>query len=163
MVSVREYLTTSYRPDCDYLDGVLLERNLGEWDHSRAQGLISAYLFAREKQWGMVTLPAVRVQVTPTRFRVPDVCVLLEDHGEQIITHPPFLCIEMLSKEDWMSEMQERIDDYLAFGVSTVWVIDPRTRKARIYTPDASHEVKDGILRTSREDISVSLVEVFGP
>jgi len=38
-VSVEEYLNTSYRPDCDYLEGELLERNVGEWDHSRLQGL----------------------------------------------------------------------------------------------------------------------------
>ena len=35
LVSVREYLSTSYRPDCDYIDGVVLERNVGEKDHSR--------------------------------------------------------------------------------------------------------------------------------
>jgi len=31
-VSVREYLTTSYRPDCDYVDGRIEERNVGEYD-----------------------------------------------------------------------------------------------------------------------------------
>jgi hypothetical protein len=38
-VSLKEYLNTSYRPDCDYLDGELLERNVGEVDHSRLQGM----------------------------------------------------------------------------------------------------------------------------
>ena len=35
LVPLSEYLETSYRPDCDYLEGELLERNVGEWDHSR--------------------------------------------------------------------------------------------------------------------------------
>ena len=43
-VPVSDYLETSYRPDCDYLDGQLLERNVGEWEHSRLQGLIASYL-----------------------------------------------------------------------------------------------------------------------
>jgi len=44
-----------------------------------------------------------RVQVKQTRFRVPDVCVLFaEAPTESIITHPPFLCVEILSKEDRM-------------------------------------------------------------
>jgi hypothetical protein len=43
-VPLREYLNTSYRPDCDYLEGELLERNVGEWDHARLQGLLSGYL-----------------------------------------------------------------------------------------------------------------------
>lgn len=49
-VSVSEYLETSYRPDCEYLEGDLLERNVGEWDHSRLQTLLSRYLVNREKQ-----------------------------------------------------------------------------------------------------------------
>jgi len=46
LISVKEYLRTSYRPDCDYLDGHIEERNLGERDHSNVQMSISAYLFA---------------------------------------------------------------------------------------------------------------------
>ena len=37
-ISVEEYLHTAYRPDCDYVDGVVEERNLGERDHSWIQG-----------------------------------------------------------------------------------------------------------------------------
>ena len=43
MVSLEEYLTTAYEPDCDFVDGDLEERNLGEWDHSRLQLKIGAY------------------------------------------------------------------------------------------------------------------------
>lgn len=28
-----------------------------------------------------------------------------------------------------MSDMQERVDDYLVMGVCTVWIVDPRRRK----------------------------------
>jgi hypothetical protein len=30
LVPVSEYLATAYRPDCDYVDGQLQKRNLGE-------------------------------------------------------------------------------------------------------------------------------------
>ncbi len=63
-------------------------------------------------------------------------------------TRPPFLCVEMLSPADRMSGMQGRIGDYLSFGVRYVWVLDPQTRKAWIYTSDKIHEVRDGFLRT---------------
>lgn len=36
-VPVQEYLNTLYRPDCDYVNGEILERNLGEWDHNKLQ------------------------------------------------------------------------------------------------------------------------------
>src|SRR6185436_13011588 len=100
-VSLSEYLTTSYRPDCDYLDGELLERNVGEWDHSRLQMLLSRYLSNREKQWGIVVVVEQRVQVKARRFRVPDITVVAgEPAAEPIITKPPFLCVEILSPSD---------------------------------------------------------------
>lgn len=33
LISLEEYWNTSYEPDCDYVDGVLDERNLSEWNH----------------------------------------------------------------------------------------------------------------------------------
>ncbi len=161
VVTLSEYLTTSYRPDCEYLDGELLERNVGEWDHSRLQIALSHYLYAREKQWGILAVTEQRVQVKATRFRVPDISVLDgPPPGGGIIVDPPFLCIEILSPSDRMKEMQERIDDYLNFGVRYVWLLHPRTRRAFVYTPDAVREVKDGILQTENPDISVPLAEL---
>ena len=161
LTSVSEYLSTSYRPDCEYLEGELLERNVGEWDHSEIQGIVFAYLFNRRREWGIQVLPEQRVQVKSTRFRVPDVCVVLRSHPrEQILTHPPFLCIEILSKDDTMTTMYERIDDYLAFGVPYVWVLDPRTRRAWTFTPGEMHEAA-GTLETANPAIQVPLSEVF--
>ena len=100
--------------------------------------------------------------MTATRFRVPDISVLTgppPDGG--IIVEPPFLCIEILSPSDRMKEMQERIDDYLAFGVRYVWLLHPR-HAARVCLHDAMlvHEVKDGILRTDDPAICVPLADL---
>jgi Uma2 family endonuclease len=59
-----------------------------------------------------------------------------------------------------MKEMQERIDDYLSFGVRYVWLLHPGTRRAFVYTADAVREVKDGVLRTNDPDICVPLIEL---
>src|SRR5205807_8946761 len=91
LVSPEEYLSTSYRPDCDYVDGVVLERNLGEYDHGRLQYAACAYYENRRKEWGVRAVPEQRVQVSPTRFRVPDVCVVVGEPSEQIFRTPPFI------------------------------------------------------------------------
>ncbi|MGI8745269.1 MAG: Uma2 family endonuclease [Bryobacteraceae bacterium] len=161
LVPVSEYLSTTYRPDREYLDGVILERNLGEWYHSRAQMLLARYLSNREAEWGILVVPEQRVQVKASRFRVPDICVILgPDPQEQILTAPPFLCIEILSKDDTMSSMQERIADYIGFGVPYVWVLDPRSRRAYSVTAAGMQEAKE-VLSTKNPDIRVPLSEIF--
>src|SRR3954454_8058992 len=117
LVSINEYLSTSYRPDCDYVDGVIVERNVGEFDHSRLQTAIASYFHTRRKELGITVVTEQRVQVSPARFRIPDVCVTLGIPDEQIFTRPPFICIEILSPDDRLSAMQEKVTDYLDMGV----------------------------------------------
>ena len=57
--------------------------------------------------------------------------------------------------------MQQRIDDYLAFGVRYVWVIDPRSHRAWAHTTEGVREVKDGFLRAENPDITLPLAEIF--
>ena len=162
LVSVDEYLSTSYRPDCDFLEGVVLERNTGEYDHARVQAKFVAIFDRNEQQWKVRTVVEQRVQVTRERFRIPDVCLLRGDAPvEQIIRHALLLCVEVLSKDDRMSAMQDRIDDYFAMGVACVWTVDPQSRKGRIHTSDRSWEPKDGILRVEATDIAVPLADLF--
>ena len=104
---------------------------------------------------------AQRIQVKARRVRVPDICVLVGGPpAGPIVQSPPFLCIELLSPSDRMAEMQERIDDYLNFGVRYVWLIHPSTRRAFVYTSDRMEEAKDGMLRTENPDIYVLLSEL---
>lgn len=157
--TIEEYLSTSYRPDCDYVDGEVQERNLGEFDHARLQSAILAYFYARRKEWGICTVVEQRVQVSPTRFRVPDVCVVVGEPTSQIFREPPFVCIEILSPDDRLSRMNDRVNDYLQFGVPYVWILDPSTRKAWRCTPGAMVEVAE--LRTENPAMTVPLAELF--
>ena len=162
LVSVEEYLNTSYHPDCDYVDGRIVERNWGDLNHSDLQGELAAYFRARRKTWSVHAFVELRVQVSPTRFRIPDICVMLGPKPtQQIIGTPPFLAIEIRSPEDRMPRILERIDDYLRFGVSYVWVIDPSTQMGWVHTPAGVKPAADGILRTHNPEFDVSLPEIF--
>lgn len=161
-MSVDEYLATVFRPDCDYVDGEVQERNLGERDHSFIQKRLVQFLANREPQWGIEVYPEQRVQVSPTRFRIPDVAVVLGSTDEQILRKPPFLCIEVLSPEDRMSRVRDRVQDYLDMGVPQVWVLDPQAKAAYTITPaEGWREVKDGTLRTGNPTFEVPLAEIF--
>src|SRR5215471_99359 len=161
LVSIDEYLRTTYDPDCDYVDGEVLERNMAERDHGELQFELALYFRTRQRDWKAYAFIEQRIQVAPTRFRVPDLCVCLERPNEQIFHTPPFICVEILSPEDRIERIQDRIDDYLRFGVPYVWVINPRSRRAWIYTQDAISEAKDGLLKTDNPTLTVSLPEIF--
>ena len=162
LISVEEYLRTSFRPDCDYVDGEVQERNVGEFDHSSCQMKILMCLGTRQKQLNICVVPEQRVQVKPTRFRIPDVCVTLGPPGEQIFTRPPFLCIEVLSPEDRIGRVEERVDDYLAMGVPFVWVLDPATKRAWSITPvEGWREEKSTALKTHDPAIEIPLADIF--
>jgi len=161
-VTVEEYLLTSYEPDCDYVDGRIEERNAGEYDHGYLQALLTTLFTNNRKLWGVRTVIEVRTQVSKSRFRIPDLSVMLEiAPRDPIIKNPPLIAIEILSPEDRLNRLQVRVDDYLKFGVEHIWVIDPESRIA--YTADrfGFHSVQDGELTVPGTPIRVVLSELF--
>src|SRR5512135_1636364 len=156
LISVEDYLASSYEPDCDFVDGHIEERNVGEVTHARLQARLSAYLLTHYEANGLVVMTELRVQVQPGRFLVPDVCVTVGEPDEEVLTKPPFICVEILSPEDRMSRVEVRINDYLAMGVPYVWVLDPETKQAFAATaPAGLQEVKSGVLKTEQPAIEV--------
>ena len=130
LISVNEYLKSSYRPDCDFVEGRLEERNVGERDHAALQAALILWFGQRQQEWNVEVLPEQRIQISPTRYRVPDVCLVsLSEPLEQILTKPPMACIEILSPDDTLRRMQERVTDYRQFGVENIWILDPATQR----------------------------------
>ena len=72
-VSLDEYLRTVYEPDCDYVDGELEERNLGEQEHSAVQAFLIKWLALHEQQWKLEAYPEIRLRIAPRRVRVAGV------------------------------------------------------------------------------------------
>ena len=127
--SLADYLRNSYRPDCDYVDGEVQERNLGEFDHAAIQGLLVVWFGQHRQEWGLRVLPEMRIRVSETRVRIADVCLMGDTQPiEQVPTRPPLAVIEILSPEDRISRYNERLSDYRQMGIQNVWVIDPSTR-----------------------------------
>ena len=108
LISVEEYLRSSYEPDCDFVDGEIEERNVGELNHSVLQLRVGAYLLAQYGKTGATVATECRIRVKPGRVRIPDICFFLTKPDEQVPTKPPLICIEVLSPEDRMSRVQIR-------------------------------------------------------
>jgi Uma2 family endonuclease len=156
-MSIAEYLSSVYDPDRDFVDGELEDRNVGEKDHAKLQFKLAKLLEASGKYFVAIE---TRIQVSSTRFRVPDVCVYEEEPEEQIFTSPPLLAVEILSPEDRMSRLQRKIEDYHAMGCPDIWILDPWRRKAYRFDGAATVEVQDE-LTTRNSGIGILLSELF--
>ena len=164
LVSVEEYLRTSYTDgDREYLDGLVVERNVGETWHSRVQGLIGAWLMVHYPQFW--SGPECRVRISSSRYRIPDITVVTgkrpAKYGHGPLMTPPFLVIEVLSPDDRPGDMQKKIADYRACGVSYIWVADPIAGTGEIYTATGNYAASDGVLRTENPVIEVPLAALL--
>jgi Uma2 family endonuclease len=129
-IQVEEYLATSYRPDCDHVGGAIEQRNVGEFDHSFLQGLLFRLFYENRKAWKTRVSPEQRIRLGPRKVRVPDICVMRSNTPkEQVVIHPPLICIGILSPKDTLRKMRVKADDYLDFKTEQVWIIDPGLRK----------------------------------
>lgn len=159
-VSVSEYLHTSYHPDCDYVDGVIEERNLGELDHAEVQRALILWLSQHEREWGIRTVPEIRVQTSPTRFRIADICIVsIAAPREQIIKTPPVAIIEVMSPEDRVPRYSVRLDDYRKMGVRNIWVIDPASRKG--FDCSAEDWIETSFFVAQETPIRIDLAALF--
>ncbi|MBV9759606.1 MAG: Uma2 family endonuclease [Acidobacteriaceae bacterium] len=161
-VSLEEYLNTDYEPDCDYVDGVLEERNVGRKRHAKAQTRLTLWLGARERQYGYQVLVEQRVKVAGARVRVPDICVTAANDDDEVQERPPFLCIEVWSPEDRMKRVEARLKDFVAAGVPAVWLIDPYSKQAWTMTEGTPlKKVEDGVLRCASPALEIPLSEIW--
>ena len=158
LVSEEEYLHTDYEPDCEYEDGVLIERNVGKKRHSRLQALIGSYFCRREQLWDIETFTEQRHRIRKGKYMIPDICVVRRPSpDEEIFSVPPLIWIEILSPEDRTIRVNKKIQQLIEFGVPNIWVIDPETLEAEIHTQQGSRIVEDGILRVDGTPIEVPL------
>ncbi len=156
------YLQSTFRPDREYVDGLIVKRNVGEIDHATLQKMVLLALTALEDEGGFFALQECRVQAGATRYRVPDVCLIPADRvPARIIHEAPLLCVEVLSPRDNLKRMRERCTDFLAMGVPVVWIFDPAAETAWELTNDRLEERKTGVLHLPSTAVQVRVEALF--
>lgn len=165
LMDVEEYLRTSFEgADCEYLDGEVVERNMGELPHANVQGKLLYLLMQAASSLGIQVFPEIQIQIHPRRYRVADIAVWRAGNiGERIPTVPPFLAVEILSPEDRMVRMQAKIQDYLSIGVEWIWLIDPQEKQALVYSQKNPTGALSDVLRTENPAIEIRLEAVLNP
>jgi Uma2 family endonuclease len=162
LISIEEYLRTSYHPDVDYVDGEIEERNLGQYDHGKIQAFITYLFMQNATPWHTDVVPELRIRVSPRRIRVCDVAVLRADAPrEQVTLTPPLICIEILSPEDRLPRATLVLADYLAMGVQNIWLVDPANRAAFTFDANGLHPADPTRLTVPGTPVHLDLTEAF--
>ncbi len=160
-IPFEEYMNTSYSPDCEYIDGFILKRNVGQGNHSYTQGKIYRFLDTLLDDRNLLVLPEKRTRVSPYRVRVPDVSVVEE--LEAVTTKAPLLCVEILSPDDRWRNVTPKISDYQGMGVPCVWVVDPWARRAWIFDSESGPQEIEDTLVARHLGIQIPLESVLPP
>lgn len=131
------------RPQSELLDGEIVERNLGSYEHSEAQERLLEFFRSLKKSFSLFAYPELTLQISPSRRRIADIAVLVGRRpvGQHYPTTPPEFAIEIVSEDDRLVQILEKLAEYFAWGIHHIWVVDPWTRKLFIYDQTGYHEV----------------------
>lgn len=132
LITPQQYLATRYEREPEYVHGELVERPLPTFPHGNLQLSLGARLFALSGSHGLFSGVEVRVRVAPDVYRIPDIALWEHPPGE-VPSDPPLLVVEILSPDDRMHDLIEKLEQYRAWGVALIWIVEPELKKLYVY------------------------------
>jgi Uma2 family endonuclease len=172
ILTAEEFYANCSLDRAELIDGAVVAKMPPGFDHGDIALTIGSLLRAhvRQHKVGRVSVEGgFLLGRDPDVVRSPDVWFVESSRLEGVSTHafiegPPTLAVEVVSPGDHWSEVEEKVQEYLAAGSLAVWVIDPRTQRVTVRTPDEvrvyqQHENLDGA--PALPGFSMALSEVF--
>src|SRR5579885_1637266 len=160
LISVEEYLRTSYKPGCEYIDGVLRQKSLPTYDHAFVQSRLIALISALYRAY--LALPELQCKIREGEYLIPDVAILEASKPQRPSpTEPIFAGIEILSPEDRVGQMLAKCEEYHAWGVTHCWVIDPERKTAWVYRKGSEPLHVDGTGDLVADEMKIPVADLF--
>lgn len=149
LLTAEEFYEWANRPEnrdknCDLVRGEIVEMTRPGKLHGYVCGnvvrILSNFSFQRKKGYVCSNDTGVVVDRDPDSVRGPDVlffedATTIEEIDRKYGEEPPLLAVEVLSPNDTIGKIMERVADQLRFGTRLVWVIDPEARNVTVFQP----------------------------
>jgi Uma2 family endonuclease len=131
VISAAQYLRTSFPGlDREFRDGGLVERSMPDYLHSRTQVILCAFFEALRRKLSVYACAELRLKLRDGLYLIPDVCVFWPSPPASAVPEtPPLLVVEILSPDDRMGEVREKLEEYRKWGVPHVGLVDPHGRR----------------------------------
>jgi Uma2 family endonuclease len=160
-VSIEDYLRTSFEGlDREYVDGEIVERTLPDFFHSTTQWRLSGLIWELSKTLPFHGCTELRLRVAASRVRIPDVAIYTEKPTERFPAKPPLVAVEILSPDDRYSNLMQKFEEYSAWGVRHIWLVDPESRKLKVYADGSLSEVS--ALTIPEFNLQLTASQIFG-
>jgi Uma2 family endonuclease len=129
-LGLEEYLATAYEgPDPEYVDGELMERARPDTLHAGTQANLAGQFWVLKKRFGVRPKTEQRLLLAPDKVRIADLAVFWPNEpANRFPDSPPLVIVEILSPTDPMDQVQQRLSEFVEWGVRHVWLVDPRRR-----------------------------------
>ncbi|MGI8742661.1 MAG: Uma2 family endonuclease [Bryobacteraceae bacterium] len=166
LMSIEEYFNTEFDgADCEYVDGEIIERNMGQTRHSGIQSWLFYLFMTMPNRAEIQARVELRIKIAERRYRIPDISVWRKGPkiSEPVPTIAPFLAIEILSPTDRSIETLQKIREYLGAGIEWIWVIDPYEGRAMVYSHQNPLGESVTVLRTENPTIELPLERILNP
>jgi Uma2 family endonuclease len=161
LIAEEEYLRTSFEHDPEYRDGELVERSMPTFKHGKTQGLLFAAFLSLCSRFPLHPCVETRIRVRSGRYLIPDVAVFYGPEPLDVPDTPPLIAIEILSRDDVMSEVMNKLGEYHAWGVTYIWLVCPKSRWMYAYDGDGGIR-KVSSLKVPELNFEPQPADVFG-
>lgn len=141
--ATEEDLLRAPKPICELIDGVLVEKAMGDFESFLGQHvarLIGNHVEAAKL--GVVLGESGYIRITVDQVRAPDATFVPWSEfpdgevpqNEAFWSVAPGLIVEVLSPGNTKSEIDRKLNEFFSVGCKLAWVIDPRKKTAKVYT-----------------------------
>jgi Uma2 family endonuclease len=139
-ITAEELLAIGDIGRCELIRGeiVPMSRAGSEYGRIAAKMLRVIANFVHEKKLGVVMAAETgyTIERKPDTVRAPDVSFIVASRyapTQKFFEGSPDLAIEVMSPSDTWSEVNQKVDGWLAGGCRSCWVVDPKTQSITIY------------------------------
>jgi Uma2 family endonuclease len=128
------------------------------YSHGRTQLRLGIFFGTLSQQHSVYASVETRMKLREGLYRIPDVWVFWPSEPIEVPDSPPLIAIEVLSTDDRLTEIREKLEEYRAWGVPHVWLVDPHSE--RLYICDSGlKEVKSFAI--PELDIELAATQIF--
>ena len=137
LITPEQYLAAHFEREPELVHGELVEKSLPTKSHGRTQQRLAVLLDSAG-----YCCTELRMRLAEDLYRIPDVAVFAgAGPTEEVPTTAPSLIVEISSPDDRLYDLLQKFEEYRAWGVQHIWLVEPVLKRCHIYDNGSLTEV----------------------